>query len=433
MSTEPWDKMGFGPWDPDVIVPATPPSAETREKAGLPPTLHPVAGDGIRQHPVFDPSIRDHRMGMRLSEPHFDDPARARDWFATRRAALDCVLAAITDSPWSEHLVLRGSVLLAAWCGAAAREPGDVDFIVIPQDWEFSSGRTDALFPDIARRVAAVTEQSGSPLRIRATDAVDDDIWTYDRVPGRRLVLPWTPVDSRIPTGTVQLDFVFNEALPDPPRWTEVPRLGCQGPSARLLAATPELSLAWKLLWLTDDKYPEGKDLYDAVLLAEHCTPSSALLRETGVTATFAALSRLDYDIEWEEFAKDRPDLTHHQDLYTWRLLRALAPVFATDPVNFREDLALEAGWVIDSMTHGRENSDPAIPFEDRIETWGHPTTVDRLRAIAQFYDCSPADAADRIIAARRRRTPHIPDAARVNPHEVVEKMAQWRAASTGK
>ena len=33
---------------------------------------------------------------------------------------------------------------------------------------------------------------------------------------------------------------------------------------------TPALSLAWKLLWLATDTYPQGKDLYDATLLAEY-------------------------------------------------------------------------------------------------------------------------------------------------------------------
>lgn len=432
MNAKPWDKMFHGPWDPDVVVPATPPSAEIREREGLPPTLRPVAGDGIRQHPVFDPSVRDQQMGMRLSEPHFDDPGLARDWFATRRAALDCVLAAIADSPWAEHLVLRGSALLAAWCGPDAREPGDIDFIVIPQDWQFGSDRTDTLLTDIAHRVAALTEQPGSTLHVRAADAIDDDIWTYDRVPGRRLVLPWTPVDPRIPSGTVQLDFVFNEALPEPPQWTDIPRLGAPGPAARLLAVTPELSLAWKLLWLTDDKYPEGKDLYDAVILAEHCTPTLDLLQEVCPGATFTILSRFPQDIEWEEFAKDRPDLADHLDLFGWRLLRALEPVFAADPAYFEEDRFPTVQWVIDSVLKGREGSDPTLPFEDRLTIWGWPTTLDRVRAVTEFYHCPPHEAATRVEAARQRHTPYLPASALVDPHEVADALIRWWAGEAG-
>ena len=39
-------------------------------------------------------------------------------------------------------------------------------------------------------------------------------------------------------------------------------------------------ALAWKLLWLATDTYPQGKDLYDAVLLAEHTTVDQSLVRQ---------------------------------------------------------------------------------------------------------------------------------------------------------
>ena len=44
------------------------------------------------------------------------------------------------------------------------------------------------------------------------------------------------------------------------------------GVAAPMLAAPAPLALAWKLLWLATDTYPQGKDLYDAVLLAENTT-----------------------------------------------------------------------------------------------------------------------------------------------------------------
>jgi len=48
------------------------------------------------------------------------------------RAALDHVLALVAESAWAEALVLRGSAALPAWIGAAARPPGDLDWIVRP-------------------------------------------------------------------------------------------------------------------------------------------------------------------------------------------------------------------------------------------------------------------------------------------------------------
>nr|WP_236646982.1 hypothetical protein [Micromonospora acroterricola] len=47
-----------------------------------------------------------------------------------------------------------------------------------------------------------------------------------------------------------------------------------------LLAAPASLALAWKLLWLATDMYPQGKDLYGAFLLGEHTAVDQALVRQ---------------------------------------------------------------------------------------------------------------------------------------------------------
>ncbi|GAA2000091.1 hypothetical protein GCM10009838_76940 [Catenulispora subtropica] len=43
------------------------------------------------------------------------------------------MLGLIAAAPWSDGLVLRGSMLMTAWCGPAAREPADLDFIVVDE------------------------------------------------------------------------------------------------------------------------------------------------------------------------------------------------------------------------------------------------------------------------------------------------------------
>ena len=50
------------------------------------------------------------------------------------RSAIDHVLTLVGDSPLAGVLVLRGSVTLLAWAGAAARQPGDLDFVVRPPE-----------------------------------------------------------------------------------------------------------------------------------------------------------------------------------------------------------------------------------------------------------------------------------------------------------
>ncbi|GAB7036338.1 hypothetical protein [Catenuloplanes niger] len=44
-------------------------------------------------------------------------------------------LHAIAGSEWATQVVLRGSVALRAQLGDAAREPGDVDLVVIRRPW----------------------------------------------------------------------------------------------------------------------------------------------------------------------------------------------------------------------------------------------------------------------------------------------------------
>ncbi|MEU9562300.1 nucleotidyl transferase AbiEii/AbiGii toxin family protein [Streptomyces sp. NPDC048161] len=189
-------------------------------------------------------------MPTRAGEPHFGagEEATGRAWHRARRTVLDTVHATVADGPWGDHLVLRGSVLMATWFGEAARDPGDLDFLVVPWDWALDDPRLSGLFEQIARDAAAAADRGS--VRIDAAGMVTEDIWTYERVPGRRMLLPWTA--DGVPGGAVQLDVVFNEILPSAAALTELQPLG-DGPGCRVQAVSPELSLAWKLLWLATD------------------------------------------------------------------------------------------------------------------------------------------------------------------------------------
>ncbi|GAA2278492.1 hypothetical protein GCM10010430_75580 [Kitasatospora cystarginea] len=125
-------------------MPARRPTDEERANLDLPRSLYPVADERTVQRAVFDPSLRGYVKAMRAGGSAFDDPAVGARWYGARRKALDTVLAAVAASPWTDHLVLRGSVLLTAWYGKAAREPGDLDFVVTPADWELANPRTFA-------------------------------------------------------------------------------------------------------------------------------------------------------------------------------------------------------------------------------------------------------------------------------------------------
>lgn len=120
---------------------------------------------------------------------------------------------------------------------------------------------------------------------------------------------------------------MFNEDLPEAPVTVEVPPLG-----TRVLAASPALSPAWKIQWLVTDSYAQGKDLYDAVLLAERTAVSLYPVRELirpelgdAETDRFTWASLLDLQVDWENFRAERPGV-EGDDAGPWlrRLVDAL-------------------------------------------------------------------------------------------------------------
>ncbi|MEU8775581.1 nucleotidyl transferase AbiEii/AbiGii toxin family protein [Streptomyces sp. NPDC048606] len=326
--TSTWESFGWRASE----VPRSELDDSRRAGLGVPLTLRPVREEGVVQRPIFDPALKQHSNAYRAADPRFADAEVGAAWLAARRTALDLVLTAIAESEWADHLVLRGSVLLKGWLGDDAREPGDLDFVVVPEDWRIEEERTTSMLDGIAhaaQRSSAPRTCDTTPVRFDAADAVSEDIWTYERVPGRRLVLPWTA--DGVPGGVVQLDFVFNERLPLAHEPFPLPA------GATLNAVTPELSLAWKVMWLVTDRHPQGKDLYDAVLLAESCRLRYEVLRDAFLAAEPhyalhpvrpATISALVADVEWDHFVKEYPDVLGTEAEYVERLALALAPTF---------------------------------------------------------------------------------------------------------
>jgi hypothetical protein len=292
-----------------------------------------VPGDDVEQRPVFEPALKHYSNAYRATDPRFADPERGEAWRTARREALHLVLAAIAGSEWVDSLVLRGSVLMSAWFGDDAREPGDLDFVVVPDTWRIDDGRTERMLAGIAEAAQALADARGREVGVSARGAIVEDIWTYDRVPGRRMVLPWGA--KGLPGGHVQLDFVFNERLPEEPEPVELPG------GALVQAASPALSLAWKLMWLINDMHGQGKDLYDAVLLAERFGLRRELLHEV-----FRLSGEWPYGrheilledvveavgyVEWNHFVTEYPRFAHAEPEFADRLVRAVTPAF-TEP-----------------------------------------------------------------------------------------------------
>ncbi|TDD63305.1 hypothetical protein E1263_00925 [Kribbella antibiotica] len=286
--------------------------------SGYPATYLPMTpAAGVQQRRTFDPALKQYDNAFRPGQPTFAQPERGDQWRSLRRTAIDHLLLLIATSTLADHLVLRGSITLQHWYGDQAREPGDLDFVVIPAGIGVDSTEGRGLLEDV---IAAVAANPGPGFK--ANEVARDELWTYDdRLPGRRLVFPYEHDGL---TGTVQLDFVYNEDLPIDPE-----RLSIGG--ASLLTVSPELSLAWKLLWLATDAYPQGKDLYDAVLLAERTDVSPLLVQQlldnhedAQHVQGFTSSTVLEWEVDWQNFLDEYPTIEGDAESWQERLAVAL-------------------------------------------------------------------------------------------------------------
>ena len=262
-----------------------------------PSTYQPIEANGVRQRGYFDPALKQFFHAYQAGNPVFADPAAGQAWRDARWAAILAALGAIADSPFADQLVLRGSVPLLAIFGDRAREPGDLDFVVTPPTMSIRSWQAKELLD-------GVTAAAG----FRTDEVSIEDIWTYERAAGKRLLFPFQA--DGLPRGSIQLDFVFHEPLPLPAELIVL-----DGLDAPILAAPPALALAWKLQWLATDSYPQAKDLYDAMLLAEHTDADPDLVRELirpelgTLTDEFGPETVLAWSMDWANCHDQYPGL----------------------------------------------------------------------------------------------------------------------------
>lgn len=310
-----------------------------RVERGYPVTSAASTDDPSRRPRVFDPALLHYTKAFRAGSPAFADADQEQRWRLARRRAAEHVLAAIVRSPFGEHLVLRGSMLMRAWFGDAAREPGDIDWTIVPETILKSDAWSAGMTKQLAAILADQPEAAGCIVFDASAVAVDD-IWTYDRAPGTRIVYPWHTTDDQegLPAGGVQCDFVFGEPLPTPPVATPIPLLDAPEPLL-VQAADVQSSLAWKLLWLETDQYPQGKDLYDAVLLAERAQatnrplPYEVLLRTLKRSPDFRQDSLpqdfpMQWQVDWENFRQEHPQVRGEAVEWQTRLTAALVATF---------------------------------------------------------------------------------------------------------
>ncbi|MER6610532.1 nucleotidyl transferase AbiEii/AbiGii toxin family protein [Streptomyces sp. NPDC000927] len=328
----------------------------------------------------------------RAGEPEFADLAQAVRWRTARRAAIDHVLALIAGSWWSDSLVLRGSLPLQAWAGEQAREPADLDWVVVrdmlDESWPYGNlidltctwpavvdalepaddahgihGTWDVRYPsadlnrllesasadedaeclymDLLDRIRQRPEAPGGVLldADRAYAESSDGGWSYHG-PGVRLEVPWRA--SGLPAGRIRVDFATDDMFSDPPELTALP-VGCGEPPVVVQTASRELSLAWKIRWLQveseEDSGGQGKDLYDAVLLAEdRRTRLSTRLLEDVLSDGYGHTGPKGFDpdrvhqwpVAWGRFQAEYPWVQGSAEEWLSRLSGALTSMFAS-------------------------------------------------------------------------------------------------------
>ncbi len=290
---------------------------------------------------IFDPALRNYSAGYREGDPAFASDADRRRWWAARTALLEHAMRVVAESRWKEHAMLRGSALLKLFLGDEARSPGDIDWVVLAPGWTSTCDETEAMLSDIAQRF---TEQRRvGEATVGPEQVARDPIWTYERADGMRLTFIGTI--AGLPPLKVQCDFVFGETPWEPPMPVSIPTSDHR--EIALSAASPELSLAWKLLWLLTDAYPQGKDLYDAVMLAERyslpqplldrmvatvCEENGEYWRKGLFDGSFEdAFEENFVDIDWLPFAVEYPWVDPDLEGWVDRLKQAMPMLWAPE------------------------------------------------------------------------------------------------------
>ncbi|MEG4631429.1 nucleotidyl transferase AbiEii/AbiGii toxin family protein [Microcoleus sp. AR_TQ3_B6] len=301
-------------------------------------------GQKIERPTVFEPALipQKHLRGaFRLGEPIFEDPEIRTQWLNIRRQVMDYLLQIISCSIWKDRLVLRGSLLLKAWLGDVAREPGDIDWVFRPHDISVNSPLSRELFNGLIQIVSDHPHVGNAIIDVDKISITE--IWTYERASGRRIIFPWKA--DGFPSGDLHMDVVFNEELLCQPIQVYIPSSIAE--NSLVWAASKELSLAWKLLWLETDTYPQGKDLYDATLLAEQTSLSFDILykvlhssedwkNQAAGQPNFSWKSGFPWTespgsayLDWDNFKLEYPGVEGEAKDWQARLSRALAPTFA--------------------------------------------------------------------------------------------------------
>jgi Nucleotidyl transferase AbiEii toxin, Type IV TA system len=271
-------------------------------KPSVPPTVFPtINGAAALQIQVFDPSLKHFESAYRFGGlADNSSPETAKIWRRKQDLCTIKVIRSLVQSPVGESLVLRGSWLMREWFESSARAPHDVDFVC-----------TASVTADELVRIVDpwLRNELASDPTLLADCLQTTTLWAYEVVQGRRFVVPWSAGDVN---GVVQVDVTVDEEIFEPPQKSDLPSAGIS-----VMAVTKSQALAWKIFWLMTDAHPQGKDLYDAVLLAREVSLSPELERwlrnklepEMGRPWDGTLMPATTFRAEWKHFESEYPNL----------------------------------------------------------------------------------------------------------------------------
>ena len=327
------NRSGLKPWQVTLLKFKSAKTANTPGKyRGYPNTYSSEIGS--RHTDVFAPELKQYGRAMKATVPVFTTDEQRAHWHSSRSLVAEHILALTSTTAFAENLLLRGSLLMKYQVGDQAREPGDIDWVFRPSTVKLSDSTADDLVTTLLGAIEDYSALGG--IQMHVDGATIDDIWTYDRAAGRRLVIPW--LKPKLPSGFVQIDIVFGEDLWTEPVAYDLPLHLVDGSDAYLIGgntvtvygASMEQSLAWKLLWLQSDLWPQGKDLYDAVLLAVRCRLPRDLFIRAMIEGNnrdpqlITARTVEEFDVDWPNFLKECPYVVGTADDWKARLVEAL-------------------------------------------------------------------------------------------------------------
>lgn len=202
----------------------------------------------------------------------------------------------------------------------------------------------------VVRKFPVVAGPTGD-ITLDPDRATTNTLWSYS-CPGLRLTIPWHA--PGLPEATASCDFAQvydDDNLVGELTRTTIPR-GDGGSPATVTTVDRGLSLAWKLQWLHADNHPEdrhwihededetprvslGKDLYDAVLLAEDPATDLSLARleqvfEPAAERIADGPPAIDtwigaWRVDWARFQASHPEVTGSASEWLERLANALS------------------------------------------------------------------------------------------------------------